>query len=169
MRVELALVPADRRAHDQPAVGDVVDGGELLGQDHGIAHRHHQDAGADLDLGGAGGDRGQDGQRLVDREVRLDAEQDVVPRPQRLVAQLLHAHAVVDQRLRARHLRILGEVAHRDAELGLLLLGHDCLRCLHVRCAQPRVSMLPSRCFASPYGEGIAFVMRRGEDGTPRA
>ena len=95
-----------------------------LARMHGIAHRQHQDAGADLDLAGARRHGGQDGQRLVDREVRLDAEQDVVPRPQRLVAQLLHAHAVLDQRLRARHLRILGEVAHGDAELGLLLLGH---------------------------------------------
>ena len=83
----------------------------------------HQDAGADLDLGGAGGDRRQDGQRLVDREVGIDAEQDVVPGPDRLVAQLLHPHAVVDQRLRARHLRILGEVAHGDAEHGLLSSG----------------------------------------------
>ena len=57
----------------------------------------------------------------MDREVRLDAEQDVVPHPQRLEAQLLHAHAVVDQRLRVRHLRIRGEVAHGDAERLLLL------------------------------------------------
>ena len=97
-----------------------------LARMHGIAHRHDEDAGADLDLARARRDGGEDRQRLVDREVGIDAEQNVVPGPDRLVAQLLHAHAVVDQRPRARHLRVLGEVAHGDAELGLLLLGHRC-------------------------------------------
>ena len=49
-------------------------------------------------------------------KVRIDAEQDVIPDPERIEAELLHPHAVVDQRLRVGHLGIRGEVARGDAE-----------------------------------------------------
>ena len=48
--VELALVPARCHAHEHAAVRELVHGGELLGQRHGIAKRQHQNAGAELDL-----------------------------------------------------------------------------------------------------------------------
>ena len=49
-------------------------------------------------------------------KVRIDAEQDVIPDPERVEAELLHPDAVVDQRLGVRHFRIGGEVARGDAE-----------------------------------------------------
>ena len=64
-RVELALVPARRHAHDQAAVRELVHAGELLGERDRIAQRQHQDAGAELDALGARGDRGQ--QRSANR------------------------------------------------------------------------------------------------------
>ena len=111
---------------DQAAVRDMVDGRQLLGQDHRIAHRHHQDAGAELDLRGARRDRGEDDQRLVDREVRIHAEQDVVPGPDRTRSRAPPCARRSRSALRARHLRILREVPHRDAELGLSFLAHRC-------------------------------------------
>src|SRR5262249_35311497 len=140
-RIELAFVPADRSAHDQAPLGDMIDGGELLGEEDGIAHGHDQDTGANLDFLGARGHGGEDGQRLVNWKARVDAEQDVVPGPQRFVAQFLCADAVFDQLLRAWHLRMPREIAHCDAEYGRLLrAGHG----LPPTCA--RVPRPPRHC-----------------------
>ena len=45
-----------------------------------------------------------------------DAEQHVIPDPERVEAELLHLHAVLDQRVGVRHFRIRGEVARGDPE-----------------------------------------------------
>ena len=114
--VELAPVPARRHAHEQPAVREKVHARKLLGEDDGIAHRQHQDAGAELDPAGARGDGGQQRERLDNGKIRIDPKQDVIPHPKRVEAELLHSDPVFDQRLDIRHLRIGGEVLHRYAE-----------------------------------------------------
>ena len=126
-RIELAPIPARRHAHQQAAVGQQVHAGELLGEDDRIAHRQHENAGAELDLPGPCGHRGEQGQGLDDRKVRLDPEQDVIPDPQRVEAELFHPDPVFDQRLGVRHLRIGGEILHRDAECPIQTSHHKLL------------------------------------------
>ena len=114
--VELALVPAGRYAHDQAPFRKLVHAGELLGERDGIAQRQNENAGAELDALRAGGDAGQHRQRVDDREIWLDAEQHMIPHPDRIVAELLDPDAVFDQLLCVGHLRIGGEIARGDAE-----------------------------------------------------
>ena len=46
--------------------------------------------------------------------MRLDAEKNVIPDPERVVTQLLDTHAVIDQRLGIRHFGIGRKVARGD-------------------------------------------------------
>jgi hypothetical protein len=75
--------PAD--AEVEPAAGEVIDGGHVLGEPQGMAQRQHLDRDADLDAPGAGGHgarhhqrRGQDGAALLEVELaephRVEAE-----------------------------------------------------------------------------------------------
>ncbi len=96
-RVELARVPAGGHAQDEPALGDDVEGAQGLGRDGGVAQRQHHDPGAELDGAGARGDGGEDAHRVQDGKRRLHAEDDVIPRPQRLEAQRLGALGVGEE------------------------------------------------------------------------
>src|SRR5581483_835169 len=113
---ELAGVPADGRAEDEAALRDVVEATDLLGQHGRVAQRQDQDAGAELDPAGAHGDRREDRQRVDDREGRLDAQDDVVPGPQRLVAELLGALGVGQDLVDVGRLRRTDEVFDSQAE-----------------------------------------------------
>src|SRR5947209_16266168 len=125
--IELALVPAGRHAQEQPPVGDLVHAGELLCQRHRIAQRQDKHAGAEFYLFCTCGDRRQRRQRVEDRKARLDPEQDVIPDPDRIEAEFLHPHAVVDELLGVRHLRIGGEIARGDAERAAQCSLHACV------------------------------------------
>jgi len=54
-RVELGFEPTSGGAQDHPAAAHHVDRGQLLGQQHGLAHRNNQHGGADADTLGDGG------------------------------------------------------------------------------------------------------------------
>src|SRR5262249_11165345 len=75
------------------------------------------------------GDCSEKRQRLDDRKVRLDAEQDMIPHPKRVEAEMLHSHSVLDQRFDVRHLRIGGEIWHRGAECPIQTSHHKLLCC----------------------------------------
>ena len=65
---------------------------------------------------GARGDGAERGDRVEDRERRLHAEQDVVPRPERLEAERLGALRVGVERVDVRDLARADEVADREAD-----------------------------------------------------
>ena len=52
--VELLLEPADADAELDPSLGEVVEGGDLLGDEDRVALREDQDAGAEADRAGGG-------------------------------------------------------------------------------------------------------------------
>jgi hypothetical protein len=114
--VELTLVPPGCHAHQQAAVRQEVHAGELLREHDRVAKREDQDSGAELDAFCARSDRRQQRQGIDDRKVRTDAEEDVIPHPQRVEAKLLHPHAVVHERLCVRQGGVGGEVACGDPE-----------------------------------------------------
>ena len=82
----------------------------------GLRRGKNEDAGPELDLVRARGDRRQQRERIDDRKVGIDAEQDVIPDPQRIEAELLHPHAVVHQCPCVRQGGVGREVACGDAE-----------------------------------------------------
>ena len=145
--------------------------GELLGEKHGVADRQHEDAGAELDVLGARGDRRQKRERVDDGEMRLDAEEDVVPHPERIEAELLHPHTVLDERRRVRQLGKGGEVPHGDSE-GVRESGHG--RSLWVRVGQSLTLPIPGgmgpfplrlreRVAAERPGEGAQGIFFRNQ------
>ena len=121
--VELALVPARGHAHEEAPVRELVDARELLRQEHGVAQRQHEDAGAELDTARARCNCGQHGERFDDRKVRLDPEQHVIPDPERIVAELLSLYAVLDEAASIGHLRVCGEIARGNA-VSAIETGH---------------------------------------------
>ena len=82
----------------------------------GIAEGQHEDAGADLETARARGDAGQNGKGINNRKIRFDAEQNMVPNPDRIVTELLDLDAIVDERLCVRHFWIGGEVPRGDRQ-----------------------------------------------------
>ena len=63
---------------------------------------------------------------LMIGKVRLNAKQYVVPYPDRVVAELLDADAILDELFRVGHFRIGGEIARGDAKrLGETLHQHS--------------------------------------------
>ena len=120
--VELARVPARGHSEHEPPAGDHVEAAERLGRDHGIPERQDEHAGAQLDPVRAGGDGAEHGDGVEDGEGRLDAEQDVVPGPERLEAEGLRPLGIGVERLHVGHLAGADEVAYGESEL-----GHDVL------------------------------------------
>src|SRR5207248_10931358 len=82
--VELARVPAGRDPEDQAASGDDVERAERLRDHDRVAEREHEHARSQPYPARAGGDGGQGAQGVQDREGGVDAEDDVVPGPERL-------------------------------------------------------------------------------------
>jgi hypothetical protein len=80
--VELALVPARRHTHQETPLRQLIHAGELLGEQHGIAQGQDQDPGTELDARGSRRDRREHGQGFDNREIRINAEEDVVPHPE---------------------------------------------------------------------------------------
>ena len=77
---ELGSEPADAGAQDEAAVGEVLQRGEFLRQRDRMAHRQHEDGGAETHALGDGGDPGEGEDRLVERQLtgELGAGQDDV-------------------------------------------------------------------------------------------
>src|SRR5439155_858016 len=145
--VELARVPAGRGAQDQPAARDHVERPERLGRDRRVAQWQHEDAGAELDARGAGGDGGENSHGIEDRERRLDAEDDVIPRPQRLEAERFGALRVTED---GGHVGSLGgpdEVLDRQSPVHLSRApaGGSRPRPAPDRCPATRRSWAPRR------------------------
>src|SRR4029453_1692735 len=115
--LELPLVPARGHAEGEPPSRQEVHGGGLLGEDHGVAQRQHQYARAERHRRGPGGQRGQGGQRLQEREGSPVSEEQVVPHPQRMVAERLGRAGVGEDPLTARSPARWGEVLDREAKL----------------------------------------------------
>ena len=63
--VEFLLLPTRTDAQLQPSTRYGVDGGGPFGEEHGGAQGHYQDSGGQAEPCRRGGDRGQNGQRLV--------------------------------------------------------------------------------------------------------
>ena len=63
---ELVVQPSHACAEDDPAVGELVDGGEHLGQQQRMAVGDDQHSGPDVDARGGLRERGQQRHRLVD-------------------------------------------------------------------------------------------------------
>src|SRR5262249_40388404 len=100
-----------------------VEAAEGLGGDHRVAQWQHEHAGAELDPGRAGGHRAEGGDGVEDRKGRLDAEDHVVPRPQRLEVEGLGALGVGVQRGDVGHLAGAHEVPDGQAVAGHALLS----------------------------------------------
>ena len=59
---EVGILVPEAHAEDDPSLGDQVEGYHVLGQVHGIVQGKQNDRGADVQGGGAGGDRRGDDQ-----------------------------------------------------------------------------------------------------------
>ena len=94
--IEFALVPARGEAQQQPPARDYVHAGELLGKDHRIPEWQNKNTSTEFDCARSCRDRGQERERVDDREVGLDPKQDVVPDPGRFEAELLDPLALFD-------------------------------------------------------------------------
>jgi len=89
-RLELGRVPAGPHPVDVAAAGEVLEGGDLLGQHHRIVGRQHQHRGPQLDPAGYGGGMAERHQRLGPTDsVEAAGSQEVVGDEQRFEAQLL--------------------------------------------------------------------------------
>ena len=99
-RLEVLLpLAADAHAEDHAPAGDVVEGGELLGDHARLAEGQKHDPGAERDPlrhSGEGGERDDDVQDRI-------AVRDVVARPDRVVAQLFR---------RLREVAVAARVGH---------------------------------------------------------
>jgi hypothetical protein len=78
----LASLPADADAEDEPPTGEVVERGELLRDEAGVAQGQEHDARTDRDPPGPGGE-GREGDGDVEDRI---PERDVVAGPDRVVA-----------------------------------------------------------------------------------
>src|SRR3989449_9483147 len=124
-RVELARVPPGRHSEDEPPLADHVEGADRFGRHRGIAQRQHEHPGAELDPRRARDDRGQRADGVQDRVRELDAEDDVVLRPERLEAQRLRPLRVAVERVDVRRLGGADEVLDGEADVhgaGLLVV-----------------------------------------------
>ena len=102
---DLLAHPADADAEEQAAAGEAVDGGAALGELERVVLREHEDAGAEPDPLGAGGQPGQQVERIGQLAVLgqrhaagvavrvaalvADRHRDVLDREQRLEADLV--------------------------------------------------------------------------------
>jgi len=116
--VELARVPARRHAQDEAPARDHVQAAQGLGGDHGIAEGQHEHARAELDLAGPRRHGAEGGDRVDDGEGGLDAQEDVVPGPQRLEAERLGALGVGVEARDIRDLAGTDEIADGQTEVG---------------------------------------------------
>jgi hypothetical protein len=114
--VELLGPVAETRAEDEPALGDDVEGGDLLGQHHGVVQRRDHDVGDQARARVAvGGEPGEQRHRLQPPQFPVEevlADRDVV---EALVLGHLHDPPDVLELLGGRD--GLRGVAEQDAEL----------------------------------------------------
>jgi hypothetical protein len=75
--LELFLPPPDPAPEDQPAAAEMVDGREDLRVEDGMPHREHENARAEPDAVGDGGEEGEERKRLEEVERRAKAEPTV--------------------------------------------------------------------------------------------
>src|SRR5215510_1046365 len=111
---DVAIAEAD--TEDQPAVGDDVERGELLGDLDGVVQGKQQDAGAEDHAARLGGDPRQRRDRL---EVRERIGQVVLARPYRAEAHGTREAYLLDVLAEANGLRLLRQVLDGEAEAEL--------------------------------------------------
>jgi hypothetical protein len=126
-QLELLAVGADPDARDHAAVAELVERGELLREQHGLARAEDQhsrrETGAARDAGG----RGEDDDDLVEARrvgvvlADVGRRRDVIVSPERVVAELVAEHEEIDELVRAaerqRQVQALLARGQRDAEL----------------------------------------------------
>jgi len=104
--LDLLAHPAHARAQDDPASREMIEGGEHLGREHGVAVGEHEDGGAEARALGDAGHEAERGQGLEKRRVGRKGKlpggaigiargdgvghDDVIAGPQAVVAKPLH-------------------------------------------------------------------------------
>src|SRR5262249_24251682 len=124
-RLELLAVGADADADLEPALAEMVEGGDLLGRHHDVMpHRQHQHAGTDLDGLGFRQDEGVGDQRLPEtrRHRELGAHvvlgRHVVVTPHRVVAEPLGRLGDLVDVLRIGERNGIGQAFHSGRQAG---------------------------------------------------
>ena len=106
--LDLLAQPAHARADDDAAAREVIEGGQGLGEDHGVAVREHEDGGAEAHPLRDGGDEGERGQRLEEGARGRNGEHARAARVRCLLLEG-QGHVVGDEdRLEAEPLRLRG-------------------------------------------------------------
>ena len=111
LRLELLAIGAQAHAEDDAAAREAVERGRLLGQQHGIAQRQHDEGGAEVHAARVGAHRGQRDERFVEARrvapllAHVRRGRHVIVAPHAVVAEALgglrEAHEVL--RPRERH------------------------------------------------------------------
>src|SRR5712692_1851801 len=145
----LARVPAGAHSEDVAVVGEVAEGGDLLGQQHRVAHRQHQDAGGDVHLRGQRRRVGQRAQRLEPGiAVEAGRGQQVVDHPH-VDAVPLALHDGVADAAHVLRVRLLAAPRVGGDPRPELELGHEASFRVghHPRCGRRRCQGRGARCY----------------------